>query len=133
MTDRRRDLAKIHLGAAQLGMDEADYRAMLLRVTGQDSSANLDAGQRRAVLDELRRLGWRPRARGRTTPSGDRQPLAEKIQAMLRASGRPPAYADGMARRMYGIERYEWCDPTQLRGIVAALEYDRRRHPERWT
>ena len=40
---------------------------------------------------------------------------------------------DGMALRMFKVERVEWLDPQQLQKVVAALTYDARRHarPER--
>jgi phage gp16-like protein len=58
----------------------------------------------------------------------DRGPLIRKIKAMLDARNRPIEYADGMATRMFGTAKIEWCTPDQLRRIVAALVYDQRRN-----
>lgn len=125
--DRRRaDLAKIHIAAKQLGLDDATYRDMLWTVARVRSAADLDEAGRRAVLQHLHARGFRARQRGRSTPSVHRAPLIAKIRALL--GERPEAYADGMARRMFHVQRFEWCTPDQLRRIVAALEYDRRRH-----
>lgn len=60
--DRRRQLSAIHAAATQLGMDTADrspasaYRALLLQLTGKASAADLDARERDAVVQHLRRL-----------------------------------------------------------------------------
>lgn len=49
---RRRELAKIHLGAKALGIEGDDYRAFLQRIGGAESAAVLDAAGRGAVLDD---------------------------------------------------------------------------------
>lgn len=79
----------------------------------------------RKVLDHLARVSGAPAPR--STPSADRRPLVNKLRAQLAAGGYNNAYADAMARRMYHVARHEWCNPEQLRGLVAALEYNARR------
>ena len=58
----------------------------------------------------------------------DKGRLLKKIEALLAEAGRPWNYAHGMARRMFTIERVQWCEPFQLHKIVAALMYDAKRH-----
>lgn len=116
---RRRQMAMIHLARTALGMPEAAYRAMLEREVGKRSAADLNDVERRRVLARFRRLGWRPHP----------HPLAgqrAKIAAMIRAAGKPHAYADGIARRMFDrpISR---CGAAELRAVIAALEYARRK------
>ena len=122
---RKRELAMIHVARKQLGMDEETYRAMLWTLCRVRSAADLDAAGRQRVIQHLKMLGFRPKRRGRSTVPADKVHLVAKIRALL--AGKPEAYADAMAYRMYGVERYEWCTPQQLRGIIAALTYDRRR------
>lgn len=124
----RRELAAIHIAKQQLGLDEETYREVLRNVAGVTSAANLDAAGRRKVLDHFRAHGWQSRSKGRPRPAGDRQSLIAKIRAQLAAADRPDAYADGMARHMFKVDRFEWCTPDQLRRIVAALTYDAKRH-----
>jgi phage gp16-like protein len=53
-------LAQIHCARRDMALDDGTYRAILTRVTGQDSAKGLSEAQRRAVLDEFGRLGWAP-------------------------------------------------------------------------
>ena len=126
---RSRDLAKIHLARKQLGMDEETYRALLRRVAGVDSAAKASATGRARILAEFERLGWRPKRKRGVRPSDIRAPLLRKIYAQL--GDRPVAYAEGILKRMYGASapaRLEWAKPEQLRNVIAALNYDARRH-----
>lgn len=141
---RRRELAKIHLAAKALGMDatdkdpSSDYRSMLWAVARVHSAADLDEAGRRRVLDHLKACGFKPRAGTQPHPgrphnlaSGERAPQLKKIEAMLAEAERPWAYADGMAQRMYHVERIAFCNPAQLQGIIAALVKDAQRHNRR--
>lgn len=72
-------LAAIHVAKKQLRLEEDDYRAILLRVTGNASSKDMSEGERGAVLAELRRLGFSnsPLSGSRTsTPQGGSVPRA---------------------------------------------------------
>lgn len=69
---RNTDLAMIHMAVAALQWSDADYRAALLARTGKDSSALLNAGERREFIDYLRRCGW--------TPAQRKYTQADKIQ-----------------------------------------------------
>ena len=135
---RRRDLARIHIACKELGLDDATYRAMLWFVAKVDSAARLDAQGRAKVLDHLRRCGWRPRpkrrregaaypGRPRNMDNEDRGPLLRKIEALLSDQHLPWAYADGIARKMFQVDKVQWCKPDQLHKVVAALSYRARR------
>lgn len=78
MNGRKALLAKVHLGAAQLNMDEETRRALLERVTGHRSAAEASDTQLEAVLAEYRRSGWR--ARRAADPSDD-TPVPTPTQA----------------------------------------------------
>lgn len=122
---RRRMIAAVHAEAKRRGLDEQTRRALQARLTGCASCAQMDETQLARVLDHLR-----GRARRRPRPSEDRAPLVRKIYALL--GDRPVAYAEAILRRMYresAPAHLEWADPEMLRKVVAALAYDRRRHP----
>lgn len=130
MTPKTRNaaLAKIHLGAKSIGMAEDAYRAMVRTVGRVESGSakDLDAAGVDRVVAHLARLGatfTRPDKAGRKPTGGaDRQAMLAKVDAYLAEAGKPIAYADAMARRMYRTDRVAWLRPDQLRGIIAALE-----------
>lgn len=143
---RARDLKLIHAAKRQMAWDEATYRAILERVTGKVSAADLSAKERKAVLDDFARLGWKPqKVKGHRNPNANakavdpdlaltgagwgKDRLISKIGALL-ASAKPPrswAYADGCARKMFKVESVRFCNAEQLRRIIAALAYDAKR------
>ena len=130
MNTRNMQLSKIHIAKKDLGIDDDTYRVLLMRVTGAHSAKGLKPAQMAAVLSEFERMGWKPKKNpGRVAPkaSPEREKLVKKIGAFLTTAGRSWAYADGMAKRMYKVERTEWLNPKQLQGVVAALEYDAKR------
>ena len=138
MSTRNLQLSKIHIAKKDLGLDDETYRALLVRVAGVRSAKDLTPRQTGAVLAEFARLGWasapaKKHGRKAPEPAPDREKLVGKIGAFLAEAKRSWAYADGMALRMFKVERVEWLDPGQLQKLVAALTYDARRHgrPER--
>ena len=68
---------------------------------------------------------------GGSLPGWGKDRLFTKIGALLADAGRGWAYADGCARKMFGLESVRFCDPDQLRRIVAALTYDQQRRAKR--
>lgn len=130
--DRRRaELAKIHVLAKQLRMQEGTYREMLGAVAGVRSAKDLDESGRRRVIERLRRISAPARSvypgRPANIDSEDRGPQLRKIEAQLTYAKRPWAYADAIARRMFGVSRVGFCNSVQLGKIIAALAIDSRR------
>ena len=129
---RKRELAKIHIGRAQLGMDDETYRAMLWTIGRVKSSAELDARGRGAVLKHYHALGWRPKRRRHPgTVANPIASLMRKIEAQLADMGLPWAYADSILRRMHLVESIRFANPDQLRDVVAALTYEQQRRAAR--
>lgn len=140
---RRKELAAIHVSAKQLDIDRETYVALLTRVANATSSADLDAAGRRAVLDEMRRLGAVNPAtktrRGRAKPgsypgkphnanSVAMPDMISKIEAQLADMKLPWSYADAIVRQQHGIDRCAWCrSPEQLRGVIAALHAEQEK------
>ena len=129
---RTRDLRRIHTGRRALNLEEDDYRALLERLTGKRSAADLNATERRKVIDEFYRLGFRPKNHRKPASSAaNKARLINKIEALLADAHRPWAYVDGMARKMFGLDAISFCDDDQLRRIVAALVYDQKRRAKK--
>lgn len=132
---RKRQITRIHVAKAQLGLDDATYRALLLRVGGHESSAQMTNAQRAAVIAELIRLGFKEERRAaakRRWPGEpkdcDSKPMLRKVRALLADAKRPWSYAHAMAKHMFGSARVEWLPDDQLHKLIAALQVDARRH-----
>lgn len=76
---RKADLAKIHIGKKDLRLEDADYEAIILRVSkGRTSSAGaLDVRERGLVLAHFKRCGWHPK---------HKQPAGARYSRPVRAS-----------------------------------------------
>lgn len=130
---RTRQLAAIHAAAKQLGMDDDTRRDLMCRLTGQRSAAALDDWGRAVVLAELRRLGANhPSGRkpgrhpGKPHNMTARPPLT-RIEQLLAEMGLSWAYADGIAKQMFRIERCAFLAGPQLRAVIAALYREQKR------
>jgi phage gp16-like protein len=139
---RKSMIAKVKIGQKQLGIDEGAYRAMLLRLTGQDSAAKCTAKQLALVLDEYKAKGWSqtaPRAAGPAQAQAravwiDRRklaasPMAKKARALwisLYQLGvvRDPAESalEAFAKRQLGVDRLQWADEGQAFRLVEGLK-----------
>lgn len=136
---RKSDLARIHILKAELKLTRDQYEAVLLACGSVESSALLDSHGRAEVIKQLeyRRSQAAPAAE-KTYPgrpkNADAKHRAEllKIEALLTDAGRPWAYAEAMAQRMYKRARLEFCHEGHLAGIITALEKDalKRLHRE---
>lgn len=119
-------IAKIHVAQTQLALDGDNYRAILQRITGQNSCKNCDLQQLQRVMDEMQRLGFKP-----TKKSIGRKPLhftdvsdlMAKLSVLLSQTDKSWAYADGMAKRMFQKDKVNQLDARQLHKLVAALNY----------
>lgn len=130
---RNKDLARIHQAKKELGLDDDAYRDLLKGLTKKDSAADLSAKERWTVLKELGRLGAKSalprRFPGRPAiVQADKTALIGKIEAFLAEAQRPWSYVNAIAWRMFKRNQVQDCDADELRRIVAALNYDARRH-----
>ena len=133
---RNSELAMIHIGKQQIGMDDETYRAMLWACGRVHSSKDLDYAGRQKVIDHLKKCGFvvvRPKAgnkhpgRPHNIDSEARGPQLRKIEALLADAGREWAYVDSMAKRMFQVERVSLCHEGQLQKGIAALSIDQKR------
>jgi phage gp16-like protein len=127
---KQAELAKIHIAKKELGMDDDTYRAMLKQLTGFSSSKDLNADERRKVLEHLKKAGFKGQHPGKphNLPSNSpRSAKLGKIEALLADGKLPWAYAVAIAGRMYDKERLEFCSDDELTGIIAALVNDQKK------
>lgn len=136
---RRLQLARIHAGKKQLQLDDHTYRALLERVTGLRSSADMTTAQRNDVLREFARLGMRHEAQAESKRRWPGQPdaalmksrpMLRKVGALLANSKRPWSYAHGLAKKMHEVEKVEWLNDHQLHALVSAMQIDANRRQQ---
>ncbi|NRF12149.1 regulatory protein GemA [Agrobacterium pusense] len=108
-------MAVINIARQQLGMEETDYRALLLRVGKSASLRSMTEGQRLAVVDELKRLGFKVK------PTSKKLPLASKpyirlVHALWKSCHRKGVIEDGsrQALRTFVKKRSGVDDPDFL-------------------
>jgi phage gp16-like protein len=142
---RNAALAKVHIAVGALGIDDAVYRVLLETLfagrdpkraarwqKGKPSAKDLKDDELRELLDHFRRRGFqftRPARAGRKRARQvlSKEALLKRIGAHLAEAGLPTSYADGIARRMFGVDAHDWLTAEQLWKLVAALEIDARR------
>lgn len=134
---RIRRIAAVHACKKRLDLDEETYRGIIERVTAGTgravrSAADCSMDQLALVLKEFERLGaTRPmpkRAGRRPTNFLTLPEYITKIEAQLTDMKLSWAYADAIAKRMFGVARVSWCTkPDELRRILSALAYEQRK------
>jgi phage gp16-like protein len=120
----RARLAKVHIAKKELGLDEATYRAVLVRVTGRESAGACGEAQLDAVLEEFKRLGWKPPEKRRPKSENPQVRMIWALWAEL-----CPSLRDGSAaalrsfcRRMTRVDDPEWLDGKQANLVIEALK-----------
>jgi phage gp16-like protein len=123
----------------QLDLAEDVYRNLVesssaphgcaVRSAGACNQAQLDA-----VAAKLRQLLGQPASGWKNKPKDQSlmvQALMRKIEAQLADQGREWDYGHALAQRICKVDRLEFCTPADLHKVIAALDYDAKRHPER--
>ena len=136
-TKRRRAIAKIHCAWRDLKLSDEVYRGLFERVTGRKSAAELDERALGAVLDELRRLGFRsPRTSDPNQRPGE--PQERLAIALWRDLDRLGVLDDATERglrkfaaKLTGVDSMEWADAPAMNKVIEALKAWRRREQQR--
>jgi phage gp16-like protein len=135
-------LAQVHIARKDLALPDDCYRAILNRITGQESSAGLNDTQLDKVLAEFKRLGWSPKpVKGKATASAGQRhrPASDKAHVrkvfaiwtdMCKANIPVIANRAGLlafVQRMTGVDDPEWMTPEQAQVVTEALKSWRKR------
>lgn len=129
----KRHIALIHVAKASLGLSEEDYRAMLNSI-GVTTSKDLNALQFDEIMRRFEAAGFQSinRKGGKKKPPrpvSSKEALTKKIVAILADTGLPWSYADGIAKKMFGLDSIRFCNETELWKVTAALSiYQRRKN-----
>ena len=119
-------LKLIHLGRRELGLtDDDDYRDVLEQVTGKRSAKAMTERERRAVVDEFRRRGFRLQRSANLTG-----PYAGKLVALWLSAwnlgivrNRTDAALIAFVERQTGIAHMNWLrDARDARRAIEALK-----------
>ncbi|MGO4735957.1 gp16 family protein [Bosea sp. 2KB_26] len=119
-------LAKIHIAKKDLGLAEAEYRALLQRVGKVTSARDLSDNAADAVIAEMKRLGWQPKAS--TRPPAERADV-RKIYALWKAlhgAGRIASPSSESLRawvqRQFKVSAPEFLKPATARSVIEQLK-----------
>lgn len=121
-------MAVINIAKTKLGMEESDYRALLLRVGKTDSLRKMTEGQRLAVVDEMKRLGFK------VTSTTKKLPVASKayirlVHALWKSCHRKGVIEDGsrqalrtFVKKRSGVDDPDFLTFDQANPIIDALK-----------
>jgi len=121
--------ALIHVAKSKVGMTDPEYRDLLAGFNVA-SSKDLTHAKFNALMKHFKSLGFKKKPGKpykRLQPIGSKKRLLYKIEKQITEMNLSWKYVDGMAQKMFGVDRVIWCLPSQLHAIVAALNYHQKR------
>jgi phage gp16-like protein len=144
----RLERQKIGIARRQLGIPDDSHAARVHRLTNgrTRTTTQCTAAERRAILGEYRALGFKaknPAKAGRRTPPAARLTpgdMLTRIEQLLTELALPWTYAEAILRRQRGHDvpsvagvaaPLNMATPTELRGVIAALDTQRKRRASR--
>ena len=119
--------ALLHIVPVQLGWDDNTYRDALKAHAGVNSAGDpkLSLAGFKRFMDHAEKCGFKSKNKSRK-PLASKALLTGKVKALIIAMDLTMDYANGIAKRMFGIDQIRWCSADQLRKIVAALMYKKK-------
>ena len=111
--------------ARELGLSSDDLHAVVFRETGRESMKALPQRETEIVARVLRSMrSGRGTAHKRTDEGGDPRTVEQrrKIYQLARELRWSEAQVNGLARKMFGVERQEWLGPGQCNKLIEALK-----------
>lgn len=111
----------------ELRLEDEDLYAVVYRETGKESLRKLTAGELSRViraLQEMKDSARQNAGRKRTDEGGDPRTVEQrrKLYKEMRDLGWSEAQVNGLARRMFQVERIEWLGPAQCGKLIEALK-----------
>lgn len=128
---RKQMIQKIHIGKGMLKMTDDQYKRFLLDTVDKHSCTVMTDAELMQVLRAIKAKGVVFSAKNapkHPAPRADKAKYLAKITAFLTEYGLPQSYADGMAKKAFGIDFVHWLEVWQLKKVVQMLAvYDRRK------
>jgi len=119
--------ALTHIVADQLGWDDDTYRDILRSHAGVNSAGDekLSLKGFKRFMAHAEKCGFKSKKSSK--PVSSKHLLMGKIAALCIDMKLKQNYANGIAKRMFGVDQIIWCTADQLRKIVAALVYKKQK------
>lgn len=118
-------IAKLHVAKKQLGMEDDEYRALLEKLTGHRSAADLTEDQLHRVLARLRDAGFKSK---KSAAPGSKAHVAhiQKLWADLGAMGALSDPSDAALRafvqRQTSVSAPQFLNPKQANKVIEGLK-----------
>ncbi|WP_308571075.1 regulatory protein GemA [uncultured Haemophilus sp.] len=126
---RKQMITKIHIGKSALKMSDNQYKLFLLNTVDKHSCTVMMDTELMQVLQAMKAQGvvFTTKTQRRPTARTDKAPLLAKITALLTTHGLPQSYADGIAKKAFGVDFVHWLEVWQLKKVVQMLAVYHRR------
>ena len=128
---RKQMIQKVHIGKSVLKMTDEQYKRFLLDTVDKHSCTVMTDAELMQVLRAMTAKGVVFSAKNapkRPAPKADKAQYLAKITALLTEYGLPQSYADGIAKKAFGVNFVHWLEVWQLKKVVQMLSvYDRRK------
>ncbi|UOO93600.1 gp16 family protein [Vitreoscilla stercoraria] len=121
---RKKLIAKVKIAQQQLGLDDETYRDLLEQAVDKRSASQMSIEELEIVLVLMQEHGFQASGKWGRKPSvtANKQPLLDKIEALLADGKKPWRYAEAMSERMFNRKQVQWLNMNQLHKLVAALQ-----------
>lgn len=128
--DRKRLIRIIHVARRELAMDDDTYRGILRQIGNVSSAADLDASKLRAVLDHMKKCGFKVRPnRGTGGRALASFPVDKKIRALWLFAHELGIVRDPSERalaayvkRLAGVDALQWTNGNQVLTLIESLK-----------
>ena len=128
---RKQMIQKVHIGKSILKMTDEQYKRFLLDSVDKHSCTVMTDAELMQGLRAMTAKGVvfnTKNAPKRPAPKADKAKYLAKITALLTEYGLPQTYADGIAKKAFGVNFVHWLEVWQLKKVVQMLSvYDRRK------
>jgi len=121
-------MAVINIARQQLGMEEADYRDLLLRVGKSNSLRTMTEKQRLDVVAEMKRLGFKVKPTSKKLPIASK-PYIRLVHALWKSCHRKGVIEDGsrnalrtFVKKRAGVDDPDFLTFDQANPVIDALK-----------
>ena len=124
-------LAKVHIAYKEIGYDEYIYKEILSVRYGKGSARDMSVAELEDLVAYFKHLGWKQKSSKLKAQSSKRnerrkyqtEQLRERAWALAEEIENGAKRLAGLAKKICGAERIEWChEVPKLKRVLAVLE-----------